>query len=99
MALMCRRKKQQQQPGWADTSLFPFGASWMSGVDIMHTVDLGVWVHLLTCISVKYDQVARKYNVLKAAEVSAIWDELGQRVRLLDPDLCMFKLNAYDAVL
>lgn len=66
-----------------------------SGVDIMHTVDLGVWVHLLTCIAVKYDQVARKYNVLKAAEVSAIWDELGRRVRLLDPDLCMFKLNEY----
>jgi hypothetical protein len=61
----------------------------------MHTVDLGVWVHLLTCIACKFDASLKKYHILKADKIAGIWDRLAERVELLDPDECMFRMNKY----
>lgn len=61
----------------------------------MHTVDLGVWVHLLLCIACKYDATLRKYGLLSHKEVMGVWDRLASRVRDLDQDECMFKINSY----
>jgi hypothetical protein len=68
-----------------------------SGCDIMHTVDLGIWVHLITAIAVKLDKTIRKYGILPAHRIAAVWDKLGSRGVGLNADECLFKLNAYKA--
>ena len=61
----------------------------------MHTVDLGIWVHLLTCIASKYDNVLHKYGILPAADIAKVWDKLAKRAADMDGDDCMLKLNEY----
>jgi hypothetical protein len=61
----------------------------------MHTVDLGIWVHLLRCIAVKIDTTVRKHGILAANKVNRVWDNLSERANELDGDECMFKLNHY----
>ena len=68
-----------------------------SGCDIMHTVDLGVWVHLITAIAVKLDKTIRKHGILPARRITAVWDKLASRGVALNPDESMFKLNRYKA--
>jgi hypothetical protein len=50
-----------------------------SGVDIMHTVDLGLWIHLLSSIAVQYHNVAKMHNILSTSHVEGIWDRLSTR--------------------
>ena len=61
----------------------------------MHAVDLGIWTHLLSCIAVKYDKVASSHRLLAPAKVNKIWDRLIQRTEMLDPNLCMMKVNRF----
>jgi hypothetical protein len=63
----------------------------------MHTVDLGIWVHLLTCFACKIDATVRMHGVLPANKVSGVWTKLSNRAAKLDGDECMFKLNSYKA--
>jgi 16S rRNA G966 N2-methylase RsmD len=50
-----------------------------SGCDIMHTVDLGIWVHLITSIAVKLDKTMKKYGILPAHRIAAVWEKLASR--------------------
>jgi hypothetical protein len=61
----------------------------------MHTVDLGIWVHLLTCVAAKIDSTVNKHGVLPPSKVAAVWTRLSDRALKLDGDECMFKLNFY----
>ncbi len=61
----------------------------------MHIVDLGIWVHLLTCIAWRVDKTLKKYHVLPASRVMGVWDKLHTRARLINQDDAMFKLNWY----
>jgi len=45
----------------------------------MHTVDLGLWIHLLSSVAVTYHNVAKKHNVLTTNQVEGIWDKLSTR--------------------
>jgi hypothetical protein len=68
-----------------------------SGCDIMHTVDLGIWVHLITSIAVKLDKTMKKYGILPAHRIAAVWEKLASRGLALNADECLFKLNSYKA--
>jgi hypothetical protein len=68
-----------------------------SGLDPMHTIDLGIWVHLLTCIASKYERTLKTHRILTAKQINAVWDRLGSRAKELDADNTMFKLNEYKA--
>jgi hypothetical protein len=68
-----------------------------SGCYIMHTVDLGIWVHLITAIAVKIDRTIRRYGILPAKRVAAVWEKLATRGMQLNADDTMVKLNAYKA--
>ncbi len=59
----------------------------------MHTVDLGVWVHLITAIAVKLNKTIRKHGILPAQRIAAVWDKLARGKVALNPDERMFKLN------
>jgi hypothetical protein len=63
----------------------------------MHTIDLGIWVHLLTCIASKYERTLKTHCILTAKQINAVWDRLGSRAKELDADNTMFKLNEYKA--
>jgi hypothetical protein len=63
----------------------------------MHTVDLGIWVHLLTCIASKYERTLKSHRILSAKQINAVWNRLGSRAKELDADDTMFRLNEYKA--
>lgn len=77
--------------------LFLFLDALQAGNDIMHTVDLGIWVHLLTCIAVQINDTCLEGNILLQAQVLPIWRELNNRAQSLNPDDCMFKMNDFKA--
>ena len=68
-----------------------------SGLDIMHTADLGLWVHILNCIAWKYDKTLKRYRVLPTAKVTGVWNKLEKRALDLNSDDCMLKMNWYKA--
>lgn len=68
-----------------------------SGLDPMHTVDLGIWVHLLTAISVRIDSTVRKYGILKGKKIEAVWDRIVERAGDWDQDESLFKMNKFKA--
>ena len=71
-----------------------------SGLDLMHTVELGLWVHLLNCIAWTYDCTLKKYSILPHAKVTAVWDKLEKRAYIVGrtySDDSMLNLNWYKA--
>ena len=61
----------------------------------MHAVDLGIWAHLMTCVAVRYDKVASSHRLLHPAKVNKIWEKLAKRTDMLDPNVCMMKVNRF----
>ena len=57
----------------------------------MHTVDLGLWMHLLSSVAVHFHNVAKMHNVLTTSQVEGIWDKLSTRYAAICYDLvsCM----------
>ena len=66
-------------------------------MDFMHTVDLGIWVHLITAIGVKIENILKYKQILSPAQISQVWDKLQRRGMQLNPDDSMIKLNWYKA--
>jgi hypothetical protein len=65
--------------------------------DPMHTVDLGIWTHLLTCIACTYDNVVSQHRILPPKRVSSIWNKLEQRCKDLNPYETMLRVNKFKA--
>jgi hypothetical protein len=63
----------------------------------MHTIDLGIWVHLLTAVAYKLDKTVRYGGVLSAAKVAGVWKKLEDRAAQMSSDDSMLTLNAYKA--
>ncbi len=61
----------------------------------MHTVDLGIWVHMMECIAVTIHATSVAGQVFTNAK--DIWDEIVQRSQELDPDDCMLSVNSFRA--
>lgn len=69
-----------------------------AGMDVLHAVDLGVWVHFLTAVAVRYKNVLSEVpNVLSKTEINNVWSKLNQRVGKLDSNVSLFRLNQYQS--
>jgi hypothetical protein len=64
--------------------------------DPMHTVDLGIWNHLQMCLVHEYETEMRKFGCSQADQ-DALWQEFSDRLRSMDGDDCMMKVNVYKA--
>jgi hypothetical protein len=67
-----------------------------SGLDIMHTVDLGIWVHLMDAIAWKVDQTLKTYDILPSDRVSSVWNKLHERAKM--QSLTLIALEAAPSV-
>ena len=69
-----------------------------AGMDVLHAVDLGVWVHFLTAVAVRYKNILSEVpNVLSKTEINNVWSKLNQRVGKLDSNVSLFRLNQYQS--
>jgi hypothetical protein len=61
----------------------------------MHTVDLGIWVHMMRAIAVRIDDTLRSHGILTEREVNEVWIELVERSDDWDGDATMFHMNQW----
>lgn len=68
-----------------------------AGLDPMHTVDLGIWVHLLTAIAYKYESTLKSPNILSQVTIDAVWKRLEERAQAIKQEDSMLKVTPYRA--
>jgi hypothetical protein len=69
-----------------------------AAMDVLHAVDLGVWVHLLTAVAMRYKNIlTAEKNMLTSTQVANVWDKLNRRVEELDSNVSLFRLNTYQS--
>lgn len=68
-----------------------------AGLDPMHTVDLGIWVHLITAIAYKYDEILNCMGLLSPARIANAWKRLSSRCQDISSADSMLSINEYKA--
>ena len=68
---------------------------WQYAEDVMHTIDLGIWVHMLHSFHFSFDAIIRQDSFYTDKEVNDVWGELSERLQSLDRDDSMFQLNSF----
>lgn len=61
----------------------------------MHTVDLGIWVHMLHSVHYTYDAAVRPFSASAESDLEEVWGTLSSRLQGLDSTDSMFSLNSF----
>ena len=68
---------------------------WQTCEDPMHTVDLGLWPHVVTAIARKIEHALSQWGFIRSDKIQNVWKRLSENLQNLEPDVAMFKINAF----
>ncbi len=69
-----------------------------AGLDPLHTVDLGIWVHMLTAIAYKIDETLEYGSILGRGRIEDVWKRLCDNAEHINEQDSLIKVNRFKAL-